>query len=112
MSQYGYTNKFGNQVIYGLDKPTGGYFWQEIDAMGKIWDAKQGLGLTDLLTYLRANYDGIIPFTDLMKDFLREDEPTPLQIFNAEQFGNDIVKMLENVKEDVNNCIDIYAHKI
>jgi hypothetical protein len=112
MSQYGFKNKNDNKILYGLDKPTGGYFWQEIDAANNLLNAEQGLGLTDLITYLKTNFDGIIPFTNLMKDFLREDDPTPLQIFVGFQFGKDIKKMLEHVKEDVNNCIDIYAHKI
>jgi len=110
MSQYGFTNRASNEVMYGLDKPTGGYFWQELDEKGELICHSQGLSLTDLLDYLDTNYDGLIPLAGLIKDFLDEADPTPLQINVGKMFGTDIMRKLEHVKEDVNNQIDAYAH--
>ena len=110
MSQYGFTNRASNEVMYGLDKPTGGYFYQELDDKGELLAYESGLSLTELLDYLDANYDGAIPLAGLIKDFLEEDDPTPLQINVGKMFGTDIMHRLEHVKEDVNAQIDAYAH--
>ena len=113
MSQYGFDNKAGNEVMYGLDKPTGGYFWQEVDKKDKeLLCYAQGLSLTELLDYLDINYNGLIPLTDLINDFLIEENPSPLQINVGKMFGKDISHKLEHVKEDVDSQIDAYAHGI
>jgi len=114
MSQYGFKNKDENRVMYGLDKPTGGFFWQETDAKGNILCNAYGILLTDLLSYLKNNYNGIIHVSDLVRDFFEEKEPTLQQILTAKQFGfeNDIRKKLEDVRRDVKKCMNIYAIKI
>ena len=109
MSQHSFTDKNYYNIMYGLDKPTGGYYWQKFDDEDNVLSEADGLTLTELLDYLEDK-ETAIPLTELIKDFLEEDEPTPLQINVGKMFGKDIVRSLESVKEDVNNQMDSYAH--
>jgi hypothetical protein len=88
----------GNLLTYGFDAPTGGYFWQLINSEKEEIDGAQGLLLSQLAGTLGASF---IQVEDLIRDFRRAEEPTPLQINVGKMFGRDVGKMLELVELDL-----------
>jgi hypothetical protein len=106
MSQHYFINKKLdsniNKIVFGLDKPTGGYFWQEFTLDDEeVVAEKDGLSLTALLADLKNNFS-IEPNTQmLIDDFLSDRYPTILQMHIGEMFNKDIAGMLEEVENDV-----------
>lgn len=111
MSQYKFINKDKREVLYGLDKPTGGYFWTEFytdDEQVKIgfgnnetYDFANALTLTELFRFLSINKVEDTSFEKLLFDFLHAPEPTPLQFNTSKMFGKDLDKQLDRVARDI-----------
>jgi hypothetical protein len=88
--------------MYGLDKATGGYFWQEytLDDEETITE-KDGLSLTTLVIDLMNMFNFRVHKRMLIDDFASEKYPTILQINVGKMFNKNIVGMLEEVESDV-----------
>jgi len=106
MSQYYFTeeNK-GHQILYGLDMPTGGYFFYELDINDELYADVTGLTLSQLeheLLYLYSKKLSDSEFNQLRRDFEIASPPTPLQRIVSKLFRKDLDKLLSLVKADYN----------
>lgn len=114
MTQYKFWNKSNREVLYGLDKPTGGYFFTEFftdEEMeeGRSNETKQnesGLTLTELHNALWDEYKFLVSDDTLASDYLIDPYPTPLQFNINKMFGRDLLNMLEKTK---NNLVENYG---
>lgn len=115
MSQYKFINDLGREVIYGLDKPTGGYFVNEFftdEEMEKKADDEDivfsisAATLTDTLITLNSKYKYIVngeTIRKLINDFVSSPEPSPLQVNVSIMFGVNLSESLGNVEKDLRN---------
>jgi len=110
MSRYNKDLASGRLLSYGLDKPTGGYFFQEFltdeefeetGGDSDIVTERDGLSLTSLITDLMNGYAYVPPIDMLVSDFFSEENPTPLQFHVGQMFDKDIKSMLLEVMNDV-----------
>jgi hypothetical protein len=94
--------QFGeNNLWYGIDKPTGGFFWQELTPSNEECAGRDRLTLTQLLAdLLEYKHVGVSPDI-LVQDFFDAEAPSRLQIDNGTRFGYDILDMLDDVKLDI-----------
>jgi len=120
MSRYNRILENGRMLTYGLDKSTGGFFWQvfftadEMEKFGDGYDSevyaeKDGLSLTALIAdtdRLGNRFDNI---NELFDDWFSEPYPTGLQIHVGKMFNKDIQSMLEEVGFDVIKWIAEYS---
>jgi hypothetical protein len=91
-----------NKIVFGLDKPTGGYFWQEFTSDDEeVVAEKDGLSLTSLLADLKNKFDIEPNIQVLIDEFSSEKYPTILQINVGTMFNKDVVSMLKEVESDV-----------
>lgn len=110
MSRYTKELPSGRILSFGLDKASGGYFWQEFLSEAEIAEREDededliveedGLCLTALIDDLK-NYGYIPPIDALVNDFFSEENPTALQIHVGKMFNKDISSMLLEVMNDV-----------
>jgi hypothetical protein len=106
MSQYRFVNNNGNFVLYGLDKPTGGYFVTELDKDEELISNKNTLTLRQLIVCLASNYYYILENFEIDKleeDFENDPEPTELQRQINKMFGEMLDDNLKKVKKDLDN---------
>jgi hypothetical protein len=104
MSQYTTKLDDGSEILYGLDKPTGGYFWVEFqysDGEEEPVGEGRALTLSGLLSCLELY--GIKPdIKKLINDFEKEEEPTSLQIRVSKLFGEpNPIEKLHRVLRDL-----------
>jgi hypothetical protein len=94
----------GTAIAYGFDAPTGGFFFQlyvdDPEANYNELDFKNSLTLTALVDAL-ALYNIVVPKQDLIKEFIKTEKPTPLQINVGKMFGKDVIDMLSKVGLDI-----------
>ena len=91
-----------NKIVYGLDKPTGGFFWQEFTSDDEeVVAERDGLSLTTLLADLKNKFSIEPNIQMLIDEFTNERYPTILQINVGKMFNKDIPSMLEEVENDV-----------
>jgi len=89
------------KLAYGLNKPTGGFYWQEIDIDDNIVSERDALSLTSLINDLN-NYNINPNIKILINDFLANDpEPTIVQLNIGRIFNRNIKSMLLEVMSDV-----------
>jgi len=106
MSQYRFINNDGNLVLYGLDKPTGGYFFSELNNDDELVAQRSALTLRQLIFFLSSDYYYILENFEIDKleeDFENNSEPTELQRQINKMFGEMLDDNLEKVKKDLNN---------
>jgi hypothetical protein len=101
MSQHYFINTNGNEVMYGLSKSAGGYFWQEFTPEEEVITEKDSLSLTTLIADLESKFGINVNIQMLIDDFINERYPTILQINVGKMFNKDIVSMLKEVESDV-----------
>lgn len=106
MSQYWFTNKNNRKVLYGLDKPTCGYFITEFEDVDddEIIYTQSGMTLTDFISKMWAFQNKTLSSDDifsLINDWQREENPTELQHTISSMFGKDLKSMLLEVAEDM-----------
>lgn len=113
MSSYTFVNKEGREVRYGLDKPTGGYFYnefysdQEIEYDELLPESKQfseALTLTELEKVLVSQYEFILSdgiLERLCMDWINDPPPTDLQHNVNTMFGKNLHQMLLRVHKDI-----------
>ena len=108
MSQHYTKTESGREVLYGLDEPTGGFFFteffldEEIDIENDydVASSKDGLTLTELVKELNnLNVEYFVEL--LLNDYKHFQNPSPLQIHVGKMFGRDVLAMLERVHQDM-----------
>jgi hypothetical protein len=110
MSQYKLFLENGRELLYGLDKPTGGYFYTEFftkdesnDPCDTIVESRSALTLSELLLDLWKLYNVFPNKDNLISDWFRAYPPTPMQISMAKLFDVNLLELLEKVEKDVND---------
>jgi len=112
MSRYNRYLDNGRMLAYGLDKATGGFFWQvfftadELEKMtdgyeSEVYAEKDGLSLTALLADIEQFNEKVDNIIELFDDWYKEPYPTGLQIHVGKMFNKDIQSMLVEVGFDV-----------
>lgn len=119
MSAYTFTNKEGREVRYGLDKPTGGYFYNEFytdeeiessDFNDEVKSFSEALTFTELEKVLTTQYGFYMSDSITLKlvtDWIHEPWPTPLQYNINNMFGKNLETMLLRVQEDLKNLAQV-----
>jgi len=116
MSRYNKVLENGRMLTYGLDKATGGFFWQvfftgdeiekfEDDFDSEVFAEKDGLSLTAVIADTESLGSKLDNLSDLCDDWFSEPYPTGLQIHVGKMFNRDIRSMLAEVGFDVIKCI-------
>ena len=111
MSIYKFYNEVGRLVHFGLDKPTGGYFFNEFlndsEIKGEneeLASSGQALTLTELEKELAGRFSYVVHsdiLYDLVNDFVHAQNPTPLQMNVGRMFGHDLEEELNRVLLDL-----------
>jgi hypothetical protein len=108
MSQHHFTTNEGRDVLYGLDKPTGGYFFTEFYKDDEIDDGGEevkndgdALTLTELKNILKNDYQFDINPDEMVADWDRDLSPTPLQYKVNKMFDKDLEFSLNMVALDL-----------
>ena len=106
MSQYWFTNKDNHKVLYGLDKPTGGYFITEFENVDndEVIYSQSGMTLTGFISNMWTFQNKTLSSDDifsLVNDWIREESPTDFQHMISSMFGKDLESMLDEVAEDM-----------
>ena len=118
MSQHFFQTKEGRQVLYGLDKPTGGFFYTEFLKDDEIVDddvkeSQDGLLLSKLKKIFVEKYNKYFTGLEirmLLEDWRNSENPSPLQFQINKNFGKDLNNMLWNVQEDLSFNPDILVY--
>lgn len=107
MSQSRFQNEKNRTVMFGSDKPTGGFFFteflrdDEIQGDDEVAHMEDGLTLSQLKKKLKEMYEFDVDTNAMIVYYAREPHPTPLQKNVAKMFGNDLDAMLRVVDEDI-----------
>lgn len=117
MSQHWLTNSKNRKVLFGSDKPTGGFFFTEFyrddelteDSQNDVVYTVSGLTIREFiyqiwkieeLNAIAINVD------ELINDWLCEPTPTTLQFNISLMFGKDLVTMLQRTNNDLYGFIN------
>jgi hypothetical protein len=115
MSQHNFQTKENRNVLYGLDKPTGGYFFTEFWKDEEIVDdevknSQDSLTLTELISYAFLEYGYTFSNSEksvLVNDWFKDQEPSSMQYQVNSMFGKDLKTMLNKTHNDfVENHLD------
>lgn len=114
MSQYRLDRPNGNEVHYGYDAPTGGYFVNELVNPAKTEDdqvviMQVGMLLSELLIFLKQNYKFEPDRKQLIKDWQEAEAPTPLQRQIGVMFGRGDPE--ENINRVSNEMYSLWLQK-
>ncbi len=110
MSQHHSTTNEGRALLYGLDKPTGGYFFtefwkdEEIVDNEEVKNSKDALTLTELVTIFIVEYKYELSNLEVSKlsvEWDKKQDPAPLQYQINKMFGKDLMVMLQRVDFDI-----------
>lgn len=116
MSQYTKKNKLGREVLFGSDKPTGGFFITEFyrddelteDSLSDVVVSKSALTIREILSDLID--EGIClskeETLNLLNDWLGSPNPTPLQYNVSLMFGKDLAEMILRTDKDVYSFVN------
>ena len=116
MSRYNRVLPNGRMFNYGLDKATGGFFWQvfftdeEIESFddgfdSEVYAERDGLSLSALIADADSFNITLRNLSELFNDWFSEPYPTSLQIHVGKMFNKDVSSMLSEVGFDVLKCI-------
>lgn len=114
MSQHYITNIRNRKVLYGSDKPTGGFFFTEFlndweitsDEQDEVVSQESSLTITELINYFFREQGYELSKTEiktLLEEWKKEPEPTPLQFFMNDRFGKNLQSRLDATNRDINN---------
>ena len=111
MSQHWFTNVNNRQVLYGSDKPTGGFFYTEFcrddeigEEDGDVVITKSALTINEIISELKENQGYILSeeeIDNILSDWVTETEPTPFQHNIAKMFGFDLSEQLNRTESSV-----------
>jgi hypothetical protein len=119
MSQHWFTTKENRKVLYGLDKPTGGYFFtefwndEEIVNDDDVKESESALLLSKLKKIFVEKYNKYLTGFEiqmLMNEWKTSENPTPMQFQVNKMFGKDLNNMLWNVQEDLSFNPDLLVY--
>lgn len=103
----------GREVMYGADKPTGGFFvtefYSDLELTANNPDndvvfTRSELTLTNLNIILNKTQRIVLSkdkIDELIRDWRNAPEPTPLQFNVARMFHSDIAQLIQTVNEDL-----------
>jgi hypothetical protein len=114
MSRYNSYLGNGDNVSYGFDAPTGGFFYQHFSkeyGEDAILDEDDGLTMTSLCKVLGLRYKILYNSSDLVKDFYVSAKPSALQYNVGKMFGRDTYSMLIEVERDIIENFSEYIPK-
>jgi hypothetical protein len=111
-------SKENREVMYGLDKPSGGFYVTEFlrdDEVEKTPEqienkeivdyeerfSEQGLTLTELDKILFREYSLSLDLMGMVREWTNAADPTPLQYNVNKMFGKDLTEMLSKVQMDL-----------
>ena len=110
MSQNHFTLQSGRSLLYGLDLPTGGFFYtefltdEEIETSlsdDEVYFSEAGLTLTELEKGLMSRYDFSINPLMMLTQMMKAQYPTQFQISVGRAFGKDVPEMIKRVEKDI-----------
>lgn len=111
MSQHWFTNTSNRQVLYGSDKPTGGFFYTEFyrdDEIGKedgdVVITKSALTINEIISELKENQGYILSeeeIDNILNDWVTETEPTPFQHNIGKMFGFNLSEQLNRTESSI-----------
>jgi len=104
MTQHSFINKNNNEVLYGLDMPTGGYFCTELNFEDELIHEEDGLGLSEIMEKLDVLYEykpsGLRKM--LAIEFSTSKKPTQLQANVYKMFkSSDLYKKLDELEIEI-----------
>ena len=116
MSQHWFTNTNNRQVLFGSDKPTGGFFYTEFyrddeieDEDGDVVITKSALTINEIISELKENQGYILSeeeIDNILNDWVNEPEPTPLQHNIGKMFGFNLSEQLERTESSIFSYIN------
>lgn len=111
MSQHWFTNSRNRQVLYGSDKPTGGFFYTEFYLDSEIGDddndvviTKSSMTIHEIISELKENQGYILSdeeINSILKNWIDEPTPTPLQHSIGKMFGHNLSEQLERTESSI-----------
>jgi len=109
MTQYRFVTPQATEVLYGLDKPTGGYFYTEFDQDEEPIRMHEGMGLKQFIHTMDKLFEFHPVWLQgrMVDDFLTSEYPTPLQENVYSMFGKGNLKeKLKELQFEINNEIN------
>lgn len=111
MSQHWFTNANNRRVLYGSDKPTGGFFYTEFYRDDEIGDddhdvviTKSALTIHEIILELKENQGYVLSddeINSILKNWIDEPIPTPLQHSIGKMFGHNLSEQLERTESSI-----------
>lgn len=111
MSIYYFKNQYNREVQYGLDLPTGGYYYNEFCREDEskdeaLFSYSDGMTFTELERVLYSRFkftfkDKSDIFYNLVSEFATSPKPTRLQYNVSTMFGKNLGEMLLRVYNDL-----------
>ena len=110
MSLHKLISKDGHLVHYGLDLPTGGFFWLEFFTQAELMESQgenevksknQHLTLTEFKKELKDKFSYDVDIRLCFADINRAPVPTPFQHIVNSQFGYNLQDMLDTFCKDL-----------
>lgn len=110
MSSHLFTNSVNREVRWGLDLPTGGFFYNEFYTEAEMAERKeydtlassgQGLTLSELLRALMLNFSFNANLEEIAYDLKTANPPTQLQHNVSKMFGVNLMDKLVLLDEDL-----------
>jgi hypothetical protein len=110
MSSHKFTNNLGREVRWGLDLPTGGFFYtefytqEELSELSPFSDvvlSEEGITLSQLNEKMLKLYKFYVPVNVVVEDIKDSLLPTPLQFNVSKMFGVDLGKKLQDLEDDL-----------
>lgn len=113
MSQYRADLPNGNQVRYGLDLPTGGYFFLELrepenTEEDELVVQKDGLLLSQLAGEIKDRYPFDLDIEQLKRDWQESEWPTSLQVSIRQMFGEDLSQPLRELEQEMSLVYEVH----
>ncbi len=115
MSQHWFTNSMGRTVLYGSDKPTGGFFYTEFyrddeidEKVDDVVIVKSALTIFELIEELSKNQRYTLSndeIKNVLTDWATEPNPTPLQQSIGRMFGHNLEEHLQKTKLSIQKYI-------
>lgn len=109
MTQYRFVTPQETEVLYGLDKPTGGYFYTELDKDEEPIRMHDGMGLKEFESTMLELFDFHPTWFRgrMVDDFLISENPTLLQANIYSMFGKgNLFAKLNELESEINKEVN------
>lgn len=110
MSLHKFVSDEGRMIHYGLDLPSGGFFWLEFFTQQEMMDSQnedevksrnEHLTLTEFKKELKEKFNFELDTRQCFDDISHAPEPTALQFLINKRFGYNLQAMLDNFATDL-----------